>query len=187
MLQCKGFTLVELMTTVAILAILSIITIPNYANFLIATRVENEVSELYRLLLITRNIAINSGTPITLCPVNKNKECISNWSNNLIVFLDHNRNGIYEETKGDTIIKQKAAIHHDDKLLYGKGRTKIAYEPTGRLEGWGQNGTFRYCPKDKHYLAKGVRVAVSGRIYKTTDIDFDGKDEVRSGAELNCN
>ena len=186
MLQCKGFTLVELMTSVSILAILSAITIPNYSNFIISTRVESEISELYRLLLITRNLAINSGVPVTLCPTNESNECVSNWNNELIVFVDQNNNGIYESSGGDNIIKHKAAIHSSDMLLYGKGRTKIAYEPTGRLEGWGQNGTFRYCPKNKPELAKGIRVAVSGRLYKTADIDFDGKDEVRSGAELKC-
>ena len=187
MQRCKGFTLVELMTTVSILATLSIITIPNYSNFITSTRVEREISELYRLLLITRNVAINSGTPITVCPINEGNECISSWDKPIIVFQDQNNNGVLDKTSGEVIIKYKGAIKEGDKLLYGKGRTKIGYEPTGRLEGWGQNGTFRYCPKIKPELAKGIRVAVSGRIYKTSDSDYDGKDEVRSGSELSCN
>lgn len=182
----KGFTLVEFMVSVAVLAILSATAIPNFNYFIVKTRVDNEITELYRLLLITRNIAINSGVPITLCPVNNNNECTVNWNNKLIVFLDQNSNGKFEPSDGDSIIKEKAAINTNDRLLYGKGRSKISYEPTGRLEGWGMNGTFRYCPKANNQLAKGVRVAVSGRVYKTSDINNDGKDEVRTGAKLSC-
>ena len=43
-----GFTLVELMITIAIAATLMAIALPNFSSFLVEPRVDNEISQLQR-------------------------------------------------------------------------------------------------------------------------------------------
>jgi len=181
-----GFTLVELMITVSIISILIGIAVPNYSSFICKLRVNNEISELNRLLLIARNTAINNRQTVTLCHLDESGKCDTNWQQQLSVFTDINANKIYEPHLNEYILRVKSKIKITDKLHYGIGRTGVIYAPTGRLAGWGSNGTFRYCPLNHQNFNRGIRVATSGRLYITTDVDHDGKDEDRNGRELTC-
>ncbi|MCW8832484.1 MAG: GspH/FimT family protein [Colwellia sp.] len=149
-------------------------------------RVDNEISQLHRMLLITRNAAINSGLPTTLCPLNEQQQCNSQWQEELSVFIDLNDNQRYDPQSGEKLLRVKSPIMQKDKLQYGIGRTRIKFAPTGRTIGWGSNGTFRYCPNDHQQASRAIRVATSGRFYLSTDSDNDGKDELRNNSEIRC-
>ncbi len=186
MFNLRGFTLLELMVSVSILTILVGIALPNFDHLIVKQRVDNEISLLNRLLFITRNIAINEKQTATLCPLNEKNKCTTQWHKSLTVFLDVNANKAYEPASGDVVIFVKPSIKSSDKLHYGLGRNGIIFSPTGRLAGWGSNGTFRYCPLHHEDKNRGIRIAVSGRIYVSADTNKDGIDEDRSGNPLTC-
>ena len=179
----KGVTLLELMISVSITSILAVIAIPNYNDFIIKMRVDNEISQLHRMLLITRNTAINSGQKAIVCPLNNNNECSGQWENQLSVFIDTNDNKSLDDI--ESVLKIREAITEGDQLIYGKNRMMITFKPTGQLSGLA-NGTFRYCPKNYPNHARGIIVARSGRVYQSSDIDNNGIDENRGKTEINC-
>lgn len=179
----KAFTLLELMVSLSVVSILAAIAIPNLTPFLVKMRVDNEISELHRMLLITRNTAINNGQKTILCPLDSSSKCTTQWQNSLSVFIDFNNNKQLDVN--ETVIKTKAAITSGDLLVYAKGRNKITFKPTGHLSGLA-NGTFRYCPKDYNNFSRGIVVARSGRVYQSSDIDKDGVDENRGKKIMSC-
>jgi type IV fimbrial biogenesis protein FimT len=181
--EFKGFTLIELIVAISVISILAAIAVPNFNDFIIKVRVDNEVSNLHRVLLIARNSAINSGQKAILCPLEKNAQCTTNWQNKLSVFIDTNNNKLFDAS--EKVLKIRAAITTGDTLLYGKDRNKITFKPTGQLSGLA-NGTFRYCPKDYKKYSRGIVVALSGRVYQSSDIDNDGIDENRGSKEISC-
>lgn len=183
MKKTHGFTLFELLVGIAILGIITTIALPNLSEFIVKMRVDNEISQLHRLLLSARNGAISSEHFVTVCPLNNDNECSSSWNNNLSAFIDTDGDGSYDVDRDDQLIKIKQAIESNDTLYFP--RNKVIYEPTGRLTGFA-NGTFRYCPKDNDHFARAVIIFRSGRTYASSDIDNDGKDENRSGSEINC-
>lgn len=182
----RGFTLIELMLSMTVLAILLVIAIPNFSYLLAQLRTNSEISTLHRLLLVARNNAINLQQPVTICPLNIHKQCHTNWQNEISVFTDINDNKIFEPSNGELLISVKNAIPKGDKLQYALRRNRIKYAPTGRTTGWGSNGTFKYCSKNHAETARGIVIATSGRIYLSTDIDNDGRDEVRGGNKIIC-
>jgi len=182
----SGFTLIELMISISIVAILTAIAYPNLNAFLSQMRVDNEISVLHRLLFSARNAAINNALPTTVCPLNDQNKCSTQWQNEISVFIDLNNNNTYDPTNNEIILRTKSAIKSDDKLQYGLWRSRIIYAPTGRTSGWGSNGTFKYCPKGYPEKSRAIRIATSGRLYTSSDIDQDGRDEVRNGSEINC-
>ncbi|PCI52590.1 MAG: pilus assembly protein [Gammaproteobacteria bacterium] len=182
----SGFTLIELMISISILSILTAIAYPNLNAFLSQMRVDNEISVLHRLLFSARNAAINNALPVTICPLNDQNQCTTQWQNEISVFFDLNNNNTYDPINNEILLRTKSAIKSDDKLQYGLWRSRIIYAPTGRTSGWGSNGTFKYCPKDYPEKSRAISIATSGRLYMSSDIDQDGKDEVRSGSEINC-
>lgn len=181
----KGFTLVELIVGIAVIGIITAVALPSLNTFLVKMRVENEISQIHRLALIARNSAINMEQNVTLCPLNASNTCNNNWQGELSVFIDLDNDGVYESASNETLIKVKAAIASNDVLTY-TGFSRITYSPTGLLAS-ASNSTFRYCPDQYSDLSRGVVVSSTGRLYKTTDTDNDGKDETRAGTEISCN
>jgi type IV fimbrial biogenesis protein FimT len=182
-IRLKGFTLIELMVSVSVTSILALIAVPNFSDFIIKMRVDNEISKLHRMLIMTRNAAINSGQKAIICPLDVSFQCTDQWQNELSVFVDENDNKKFDTN--EKIISVREQINTSDKLLYGKSRNKITFKPTGHLSGLA-NGTFRYCPSTHKSNSRGIVVARSGRLYQSSDLDNDGIDENRGNKEINC-
>jgi type IV fimbrial biogenesis protein FimT len=182
-----GFTLIETLITLAILISIATVALPSFANLLIKIRVDNEISALHRLLLLTRNHAVNQERFVTVCPLNASGQCSNQWHEELSVFYDDNKNKTLDPSSAEVIIKIKLAIKPGDKLQYAQGRTALIYAPSGRLAVWGGNGTFRYCPKNHSNKSRGIIISGAGRFYLSTDQNMDGTDENRSGRMIHCN
>jgi len=177
----KGFTLVELMVGIAILAILTAIAAPNLSDYLIKSKVDNEISQLHRLILTARNTAINTGKNVTICPLS-GTTCSTNWKNELSVFTNDSDNTKYDSAN-EELIKVKSKISSDDALKFNQAT--LIYTATGRLTS-GNDSLFIYCPSANTDLARGINISLSGRVYASQDTDNDEKDEDRDGNELDC-
>jgi len=178
--KSSGFTLVELLVGITILGIITALALPNFSSFIVSTRVDNEISELNRLILTARNIAVNGGNNVIICPITT--KCTTDWHKKISVFVDNNNDGDYDAA--DTIIKVKEPIQAGDKLQYDK--KSLTYTATGRLSGAVSSTPFSYCPKDHSDKARGIVVSMSGRSYVTSDSDNDNKDEDRNNNEITC-
>jgi len=63
----SGFTIIEVIVTVAIAAILLAVAIPSMQNLIRSSRVENESDRLVNLLVQTRHAALTAGRPSFVC------------------------------------------------------------------------------------------------------------------------
>jgi len=186
MLYKKGFTIIEAMVAISIIGILSSIALPSFNHWIVKNRVDNEISQLHRLLSHARNTAINMEVPVVICPL-ENDSCVKDWTKDLAVFIDLNGNRTIDRSndikKDEPIIYSKLKIKPGDGLAYP--RDIIVYQPTGQSGGY--NGTFRYCPNGHPDKKRGLKVSLRGRVYASSDINNDGKDEFRNGSDIpNC-
>lgn len=62
----SGFSLIELMVSLAVLAILLVIAVPTYRDVIAGQRVRAAISELHTALVLARSEAIKRNTSITL-------------------------------------------------------------------------------------------------------------------------
>lgn len=160
----KGFTIIELMVTIAIAGIITAIAMPNLNDFLVRMRVDNEVTEMHRLLLTARNSAINTGLNTTVCPLNTAtpQTCTNNWENDISVFT--NTTAVTNIMDGtDTLIKIKAAISNTDELKLSNAGA-IIYTPSGRTLTSNAN-QLTYCPHGYSEESNGIDISTSGRAY----------------------
>lgn len=64
----RGFTLVELMVTIAIAAILLAMAVPSFTQLLANTREASAANSLVNAFQYARNTALRTGEPVTVCP-----------------------------------------------------------------------------------------------------------------------
>lgn len=69
----RGFTLIELMVTVAIMALIMALAAPSFRDILVALRVRTTAFNIISDLVLARSEAIKRGEDITLTP-------IANWT-----------------------------------------------------------------------------------------------------------
>lgn len=62
-----GFTLVELMVTLAIAAVLAMLAAPNIRDFIVRSKMTNLSNEFTSSILKARNEAVNRNTCVTMC------------------------------------------------------------------------------------------------------------------------
>lgn len=183
--KSKGFTVTELLIGIAIAGILLSVAVPSLSEYMVQSRVDNEISELHRIMLSARNTAINSGKNVTVCPLN-GATCGTNWQNELSVFVnDANTlvNNQSYDSDSEELIKVKGQASNGDTLKFSQNI--IIFAPTGRLVSGG-NGNFSYCPKGYSTLSRSIVISLSGRVYASSDTDDDGKDENRNGTDVSC-
>jgi len=181
----KGFTITELLIGIAIIGILTSVAAPSLSEYMVESRVDNEVSELQRLILSARNTAINTSKNVTICPLS-GTTCGTNWQNELSVFTNNDTslaNNKSYDSDNEELIKIKGQASSGDSLTFSQNI--IIFSATGRLVSGG-NSNFSYCPKGKSDLSRSIDISLSGRVYASSDTDNDGKDENRNGTDVTC-
>ncbi|MFI2813092.1 GspH/FimT family pseudopilin [Microbulbifer sp. JSM ZJ756] len=85
----RGFTLLELMITVAIIAIVAAMAAPSFNNQISNNRSVALGEELTSALNVARSEAVRRGTRVSLCASADGATCSNSWSDGWIVVVDN--------------------------------------------------------------------------------------------------
>jgi len=120
--RSAGFTLVELVFTVTIAAILVSIAVPSFRYVTNANRVASEINALLGDMQFARAEAVKEGRYVTICSSADGATCSGTvtWNTGWIVFTDPNRNQTVDP--GESVLRVQAALGAGDTL--GDGATK---------------------------------------------------------------
>lgn len=144
----QGFSLPELLITIAVLGIISSISLPNLTSYLQKNAAESDIYILKKLIYHAKSNAINSGQYVTICVLNSQDEChrASNWSSSVTTFIDPNRNGVIETGEKITHVAQVGKHASSIQWRSFNRRGYLQFSPLGLSTA--SNGTFTYCPKE---------------------------------------
>jgi type IV fimbrial biogenesis protein FimT len=162
----SGVTLLELMVTLAVMAILLAAGIPAYSSFVHKTRLTGAANGLLSSLYLARSEAIKRNSRTVLCPSLTGSACSNDgrWEHGWIVFHDVNNNGVLDS--GEPLILQ----HQKIPGLAVTGNTPVqnyvSYSPTGaakRTSGAFQAGTLTLCQEADPGNSRLVIISITGR------------------------
>ncbi len=155
----SGFTLFELMVTLALVAILAAIGVPSMNYLLESSAVENLSYSLMREFSYARHSALNQQRIITTCLSPDRSTCVKSTNVSLISFADNDQNQQFESGKNEQrfSVYQFSANH----LAVESNRKSYIFQPDGTVAG--TPGTIRICSR---YTHQGMEVitALSGRV-----------------------
>ncbi len=95
--RARGFTLVELMVTVAVAAVVLALAVPSFQTTLRNHRLTTYANEFIAALNLARTEAIRRGQPVVVCKSQDGNTCLeggNKWEVGWIAFVD--RNGDYK-------------------------------------------------------------------------------------------
>lgn len=85
----KGFTLIELMITVAVLAIVVAIAVPSFTEQIRNNRSVSIANDFLDTISFARAQAASRPARISICASNNGTTCNNNWTDGYIVFVDN--------------------------------------------------------------------------------------------------
>lgn len=80
--RARGFTLVELMITIAVAAVMLAMAVPSFTRMLANTRQTSATNSLLNAFEYARNSALRGGQPVTVCPIANptDTSCSADWN-----------------------------------------------------------------------------------------------------------
>ena len=142
-----GFTIVELMVTIVVLAVLISLAAPDLSQFIVRNRLTSQANQLLGDLSFARSEAGSRHRPVTICAAASATACalasVSNWESGWIVFVDSDGDGAMTATTD--IIKYVAAPGGKSTIVSDFTNTnRLTYRPFGGLLP-ATAGTFKLC------------------------------------------
>lgn len=157
----RGFTLIELMVTIGILAILLAAVAPSFRGLLLDNQAAAQADALVTSLMFARSEAIKRNVPVVMCRSSSGTDCAgSNWASGWIVFVDADRSGSSAISTGDTIIQTVGKLPASFALTTG-AVSAFTYQPDGSVT---TADNFLLCPPDHvSSRARQIQVDATGR------------------------
>lgn len=160
----SGFTLIELMIAIALVAILLATAVPALDDFTNDARQTGAINDFISAIHISRNTAITTNSRVTMCASASGTNCeFAAWDSGWIVFGDLNSNGSLDV--GETIVSATAAAEGLN-IQSGEFPAALMYRPNGRAMTnalTGNSGEFTVCDFRGTEHAKVILVELSGR------------------------
>lgn len=86
--RAAGFTLMELLIAIAMLAILTTLAVPAFTQFIQNNRLSAQANEMVAAMQFARSEALRRGRPVQVCSSSDGAACNGNWNEGWIAVVD---------------------------------------------------------------------------------------------------
>lgn len=173
----RGFTLIELMVTVAVLAVLAAYAVPSFQELIRSRRLSTAVNELSTAMAVARAEAVRRGVRVTLCRSSTSANALPTcdtgsgaWSDGWVVFVNTDGDAPPVIDAGEEILRRGGPMN--TTTLVAQATADVANAVTYRADGTARldsnqpaNGVLRVCsPDSTSDNARDIRLRPGGRV-----------------------
>jgi type IV fimbrial biogenesis protein FimT len=175
----SGLTLIELMVTLSVLAILLVTATPSFVSYTKDNRRTTYINELVSSLNLARSEAAKSNSTVAFCPSSNGADCAGdNYDSGWIVFRNDNGDEPpVVDSPGEVILRTHVGTQHSGTSLSATAgvATGVNFQPSGRPHTFGD---ITYCDDRGATHARSVVVNLVGVIVAS--------DKHADGSALTC-
>lgn len=154
----RGFTLVELLLVLVVVAILLSLGVPSFLNILASNRVAAAANEIVVVLNLGKSEAVRSGQTLVLCKRQAaDTQCSTSagdWDNGWLLFIDGDNDN--QVDAGERVVRVQTDAEESLDLAFSGGGN-LNFSPDG-----GTGPTGRFCLRNSHDGDKSRVIRVSG-------------------------
>ncbi len=188
----QGFTLIELIVTMAVFAILVAIAAPSFNAFTDSSRRASEVNNISGTLAYARSEAIKRNSNVSVCAristvgAETCSAVANDWKYGWMVFDDTDSDGVLDA--GENLLRLFGPISKGSVITETTGNATLALTFRGSGFITVANSEFKYCgPSNKASNARAIIISKTGRARLSIDTaDADKTHEDSSGTNLTC-
>jgi type IV fimbrial biogenesis protein FimT len=175
----NGFSMIEVIVTMAIAAILLSIAVPSYQTAVQNNRRTTSTNELATAFQLARNTAISQRVTVTVCKSNTitaaTPTCSTggdsgDWSQGWIIFTDADESLSINGT--DTLLRVHEALPGTTSFTGGGNAVnRVSFSPQGLTR---NNDTITHCDSRGAADASALIISVGGQVRHARDTNNDG-------------
>lgn len=170
-----GFTLIELMVAIALVAILITLAAPSFKSIIQSNAISNAVNTFMADMRYARSEAIRRGGRVVMCrsdaPEAASPACGSGsgpggngWVSGWIIFYDQDGNGTRTAASTDPVLRVQSPMTSVDSIAEASS-TKFLFSGTGRLQNLTSTTTLQFGGGNfPNTTQRVVCVSLSGRV-----------------------
>lgn len=174
--RARGFTLIELVTTLSLALVLLAVGVPLWRTIAQNNSLAVASNQMRSILALARNTAVTQQVPATLCPTRDQSTCSNDytaWADGYMLFID--TDGDRTRSPNETIVRLITPAASGVQIHSSSGRKALRYGADGGA--WGSNATLRFCTPGNHQN-RALILTGSGRVRKS--------DTTSSGQPVTC-
>ena len=156
----KGFTLLELMVTVSIMAIIAGIAVPSYRSLIEGNLLRTNSQTFYASLVLARSEAVKNNQPVALCKSTNQTSCATSgtWDGGWLVYLDANSNSSFDS--GEVLLHTHAAVNGSTLRATDASLHQLVYQADGTQR---VAVSFNVCITSDTSRASKISIGLTGR------------------------
>lgn len=151
--QNSGFTLVELMITVALVGVIAALAVPSFATMIANNRLATASNDVVGVLNYARSEAVKRGRSVIVDPTDG-----SDWANGMSVWIDRNANGSMQDSEE---LRRTSGAPGDVTIT---SSSNFAFTGGGLLPNGASAVTIQVCDNRSGESGSSITVTLGGRI-----------------------
>ncbi|WP_018717326.1 GspH/FimT family pseudopilin [Arhodomonas aquaeolei] len=162
--KIRGFTLIELMLTVIVAAILLSVAIPSFRTFIQNNQLTTATNQFVTALNLTRSEAVKRGRSVRISALSPSGS--NEWGGGFMVWIDENGDGTYDASD-DQQLRRWDALDGNMTVDSNNGRTLFIYDGDGVVNA---GDTVDVCDSGRSgETGRRLAIDVTGRISISDD------------------